>query len=101
MKEFAFETGLFDKPAGVDFIAVFAMVDGVAFVGGGLGCFFGEINIMEERASAGDFEWIGEFVGAKLCDDATDALRVKIGETMLGDVFFDGIIERAWHGALL
>ena len=53
VKEFAFETALFDEPAGVDFEAVFAGVDGIAFLGGDFGAFFGEIDVVEERAGAG------------------------------------------------
>ena len=37
VEELAFEAGLFDKPTGVDFVAVFATVDGIAFVFGDLG----------------------------------------------------------------
>ena len=37
MEEFAFETALFDKPSGIDFEAVVAMIDWVAFGFGGCG----------------------------------------------------------------
>ena len=53
MEEFAFESGLFNEPAGVDFIAVFAVVDGVAFIGGDFGGFFGKVDVVEEGAGTG------------------------------------------------
>ena len=53
MEEFAFESGLFNEPAGVDFVTVLTVMNGVAFVGGDFGGFFGEVDIMEEGAGAG------------------------------------------------
>ena len=55
VEEFAFETCLLNKPAGVDFVAVFAVMNWVAFVGGDFGLFFGEVDIVEEGAGAGFF----------------------------------------------
>ena len=63
MKEFAFETALFDEPSRADFVAIFAVADRDAFVGGFFGGFFGEINVVEEGAGASFLEGIGEFVG--------------------------------------
>lgn len=40
VEEFTFEAALLDEPAGVDLVAVFAAVDGVAFVFGGFGAGF-------------------------------------------------------------
>ena len=48
MDEFAFETGLFDEPTGIDFVAIFATVDRVTFVFGGFGFFITQIDIFEE-----------------------------------------------------
>ncbi len=53
MEELAFEAGLLDEPAGVDFILAFGFVDGVAFVAGGFGFGFGEIDVFEKGAGAG------------------------------------------------
>ena len=71
--------------------------DRVAFVFGGFGLFIGEIDIFKERTSAGFFARVGEFVGADGANDVADALGGKISEMMVGNVFFDGIIERARH----
>ena len=100
MEKFAFETALFDEPAGVDFVAIFAVMDWIAFVGGSFGGFFAEIDIVEERTGASDFEGVWEFVGADSGNDVADALRTEVGEVVVGDVFFDGIVEWARHGAL-
>ena len=97
MEKFAFETALFDEPAGVDLVAVFAVMDGIAFVGGGLGGFFGEINIMEERASAGFFHWVGEFVSADSANDVADAFWAKVGDVVVVDIFLNRIVEGARH----
>lgn len=56
VKELAFEAALFDEPTGVNLVAVFALVNWVAFLfGDGCGVAI-EVNVVEERARAGYFE---------------------------------------------
>ena len=64
MEEFAFETALLDEPGGANFVAVFAMANRDAFVGGDFGGFLGKVDIVKEGAGAGFLERVGEFVGA-------------------------------------
>lgn len=101
VKELTFEAGLFDKPTRVDFVAIFAVMDWVAFVGGAFGFWFGEVNVFEERAGAGFVAGVGEFVGANLTDNIADTLRSEIGELMVGNIAFDRIIKGARHLAFL
>ena len=49
------ETGFVDEPAGVDFVAVFAAVDGIAFVVSIVDFFVFEIDVFKEGAGAGLF----------------------------------------------
>ena len=55
MEELTFETGLLDEPTGVDFVAILAVMDWVAFFFGLFGFIAGEIDVFEEGTSAGDF----------------------------------------------
>ena len=73
------------------------MVDGVTFGFGNFGFFCGKINVVEEGAGAGFVEGIGEFVGTECANDVANAHGAKISKAMVGDVFFDGVIERARH----
>ena len=101
VEKFALEAGLFDKPTGVDFVAVFAAVDWITLVFGSVGFFVGEIDVFEEGAGAGFFEWVGKFVGTDGADDLTDALGAKVGAIIGFDVSFDRIIEWSGHLSLL
>ena len=53
VEKLAGKAGVLDKPTGVDFVAIFAVVDGVAFTFGNFCLFFGEVDVFEERARAG------------------------------------------------
>ena len=97
VKEFTGETTFANQPAGVDFVAILAAVDGVAFVGGGFGLFVADVDIFEEGAGAGLFEGIGEFVGTDGGDDGTDAGGGKISKSVVGNVALDGVVEGAGH----
>ena len=55
MDKFTREASLFDEPAGIDFVAIFAVIDWIAFGFGNFGFCFGEIDVFEEGARAGFF----------------------------------------------
>lgn len=88
---------MLNKPAGVDFVAVFAVINWITFGFGGFSLSVGEIDVFEERAGTSFFEWIGKFVGADSTNYGADAFGREIGEVVIGNVFFDRTIERACH----
>ena len=51
MKKLVGKAGFFDKPAGINFVAVFAVVDWVAFGFGGFGFWLREVDILEVIAT--------------------------------------------------
>ena len=53
MKKLARKAGVLDEPAGIDFVAVFAAINGVALGLGEFGLFVGEVDVFEERTRAG------------------------------------------------
>ena len=97
MEKFIGKASFFDKPAGIDFVAIFAVINRITFGFGNFGFCFGEIDVFEEGARAGFLQWIGEFVGTDGADDGADALGGEISRVVIGDVFFDGAVERAGH----
>ena len=76
-------------------MSVVNVKDLVAFVLSFFGFLFTQIDIFEEGASAGFFEWVGEFAGADGADDLADGLGTKIGDVVFIDVALDGGIEWA------
>ena len=97
MQKFTLEASLFDKPTRVDFVAIFAAINWVAFGFGGFGGGFVQVDVFKERAGASLIERIGKLVGADGANYVTDALRAKIGDVIGGDVLFDGIIKWTRH----
>ena len=97
MKEFALEAALFDEPSGAKFVAVVAAIDGVTLVFSDFSFGAIEINIMEEGTGRGLFHGVGKFVSADDGNDVADAFRAEVGEVVLFEVFFDGIVKGAFH----
>ena len=101
MKELVFESGLFDKPGGVDFVAVFAAMDGVTFEFGGISLGATEVDVFEEGASARLFARVGELVGTNSTNDIADALGGEIGEGVVVDISFDRAVKWTRHLTLV
>ena len=97
MKKFTFETGLFDEPARIDFVAIVATVDWITFVFGDFSIFIGKVDIFEKGAGAGFNQRVWQFVGANSRDNSADAIRTEVSAIVIGDVSFDGIIEWTEH----
>ena len=72
-------------------------MDWVAFGFGLFGFIVGEIDILEERASAGDIKWIWEFIGANSADDVANRRGAVISDSILGKILLDGFIKRWLH----
>ena len=53
MEEFIGKASFFDKPARINFVAVFAVVDWITFGFGDFGFWFCEIDIFKEGTGAG------------------------------------------------
>ena len=82
-------------------MAIFAVMNGVAFGFGNFGFFCGKINVVKEGARTGFVKRIWEFVGTECANDGADAHGAKISDVVISDVFLDGIIERARHLAFV
>ena len=88
---------MFDKPGTAEFVAVVATMERVALFFGNFGFGIGEIDIVEEGASAGFFHWVGEFVSADSANDVADAFWAKVGDVVVVDIFLNRIVEGARH----
>ena len=97
MNKFAFKLALFDKPSGVDFDAIVAAMDGIAFGLGGFGVGFTKIDVFEERAGARFGSGIGKFDSANGRDGGTNTGGAGVGDIVFGQVIFDRLIEGTRH----